>query len=151
METCDVNFALVFGGEAVLLCLKTQSRAPPMLLRLFLLQLPWTPGLGQKFTLMGEMVALGIPVLSSTLPFSVRLGTWGLSDYTAPLERDIACRAGACEARSGHVALGHLQVPNRTYDLPGVCLTSGKAYHLFYCFKGCFHWLATLSSSTCSP
>lgn len=137
-------------GWVVLLCLKTQSRAPPMLLQPVPRLLPWTPGVGQNCTLMGEMVALGIPLSSSTLPFSVRLGTWGPSDYTA-MERDVPCRARACEARSGHVAPGHLQVPNRTYDLPGICLPSGKAYHLFYCFKGCFHWLTILNSSTCSP
>lgn len=99
---------------------------------------------------MGGMAALGILLSAPTLPVSARLGTWGPGDYRA-LEGAIPCHAGACETRSRHAASGHLQVPNSTYDLPGVGSSSGKAHRKLYCFQGCFRWLALLRSSACRP
>lgn len=145
METCGVNFPLVsrVGGVVfVLLCLKTQSSVPPVLLQSFPLLLPQMHGVGQNRTGTGGMVVLGILLSSSTLPFSGRLGTWGPSDYRA-LERDIPCHAGACEIRRGQAASGHLQVPMSTITyLEQVCHLEKRS--------ACFTVLkAVLRSSAC--
>lgn len=81
-KTWDVNFALVFWGggqdyasvpegQAELYQCRSSSTSPA-------LAAPDTWS-GQNCAWMGEMVALGIPQLSSTLCFSVRLGKWGPS------------------------------------------------------------------------
>lgn len=90
------------GAKVVLLCLKAkQSYTNAAPLQPLLLLLPQALGVEQNCAWMGEMVALGMPLLPSTLHFSVGLGRWGPScgkEMSIPDRGDVTRR---CHKRWG--------------------------------------------------